>query len=83
MKASTHIFVKGPSGTVYINRILNPGDSYMVPNVPGVMLWTENGGAVEIDLDGSAMGTAGQSGQAATSVSLDPQAVADHGNKRP
>jgi len=83
MKASTHIFVKGPGGTVYINRILNPGDSYMVPNVPGVTLWTENGGAVEIDLDGSAMGAAGQNGQAATSVSLDPQAVADHGNKRP
>lgn len=82
MRASTHIFVKGPSGTVYINRILNPGDSYMVPNIPGVMLWTENGGAVEIDLDGSAMGTAGQSGQSALSVSLDPQAIADH-NKRP
>ncbi len=83
MRASTHIFVKGPTGTVYINRTLNPGDSYMVPNIPGVMLWTENGGAVEIDLDGSAMGTAGQSGQSALSVSLDPQAIADHRNKSP
>jgi cytoskeleton protein RodZ len=83
MKSSTHILVKGPGGTVYINRILNPGDSYMVPNIPGMTLYTENAGAVQIDLDGSAMGTAGQSGQAALGVSLDPQAIADHGNKRP
>ena len=83
MKASTHIEVKGPTGTMYLNRILNPGDSYMVPNTPGVTLSTENAGAVEIDLDGSAMGTAGQSGQPVLGVSLDPQAIADHGNKRP
>ncbi len=83
MKGSTHILVKGPAGTIYINRILNPGDSYMVPNITGVTLSTKNAGAVEIDLDGSAMGVAGQSGQTALGVSLDPQAIADHGNKRP
>lgn len=83
MRASTHIEVTGPTGAVYVNRILNPGDIYMVPNLPGITLSTENAGAVEIDLDGSAMGTAGQSGQAALGVSLDPQAIADHGNKRP
>jgi cytoskeleton protein RodZ len=46
----------------------------------GLTLTTGNAGAVEIDLDGTSMGTAGKSGQVGDSFSLDPQSIADHYN---
>jgi cytoskeleton protein RodZ len=52
----------------------------MVPDMVGLSLTTADAGAVEIDLDGVAMGTAGRAGQIGESVSLDPQAIADRYN---
>jgi cytoskeleton protein RodZ len=84
MRQTTRVLVQGPNGMVFINRTLNAGDSYMVPNQTGLTLTTADAGAVEIDLDGVAMGTAGSRGQIGETVSLDPQAVADHfSNKKP
>ena len=33
--SATRILVQGPDGIVYINRTLNPGDTYQVPNTVG------------------------------------------------
>jgi cytoskeleton protein RodZ len=82
MKQTTRVLVQGSDGTVFINRTLNAGDSYMVPNLTGLTLTTADAGAVEIDLDGSAMGTAGTSGQIGETLSLDPQDVADRFNSK-
>lgn len=76
-KADTHITVRGQDGTVFINRNLKAGDSYQVPNQTGLTLSASNGGAIEMDLDGQAMGTAGGDQQNADGVSLDPQTLAD------
>ena len=76
-KADTHILVRNETGTVYINRNLKAGDSYQLPNAVGLTLSTSNAGAVEVDLDGQAMGTAGGDQQSADGVSLDPQTIAD------
>jgi cytoskeleton protein RodZ len=76
-KADTHIMVRSQNGTVYINRNLKTGDSYQVPNQTGLTLSTSNGGAIEMDLDGQVMGTAGGDQQSADDVSLDPQTIAD------
>jgi cytoskeleton protein RodZ len=73
----TKVLVLGPARKVYINRTLKPGDSYQVPNLVGLSLTTPNGGAVEIDLDGAAMGYAGRAQQMTEAFSLDPQAIAD------
>ncbi len=83
MRQATHVLVRDANGTVFVNRTLNAGDSYMVPNLTGLTLTTEDAGAVEIDLDGVAMGAAGQSGQIGEALSLDPQAIADRNSKRP
>jgi cytoskeleton protein RodZ len=83
MRQSTRVLVQGSDGTVFINRTLNAGDSYMVPNQTGLTLTTADAGAVEIDLDGAAMGTAGTSGQIGETLSLDPQSIADRFNKKP
>jgi cytoskeleton protein RodZ len=76
-KADTHILVRGKNGTVFINRSLKAGDSYLVPNLVGLTLSTSNAGAIEMDLDGQSMGTAGGDQQSADDVPLDPQTVAD------
>jgi cytoskeleton protein RodZ len=76
-KADTHIMVRGQNGTVYINRSLKAGDSYQVPNQTGLTLSASNAGAIEMDLDGQLMGTAGGEQQSADDVSLDPQTIAD------
>lgn len=81
IRQTTHILVQGPDDKVYINRTLNPGDTYNVPLVDGVTLTAQNGNAVELDLDGQSMGMASKTPDAVEAVALDPQGVADHANE--
>ncbi|HEX7725771.1 MAG TPA: helix-turn-helix domain-containing protein [Rhizomicrobium sp.] len=80
IKQATRVLVEGPDGRVFINRTLQPGDTYNVPLVEGVTLTAQNGDAVELDLDGQAMGLASKSSDAIEALPLDPQGVADHAN---
>jgi cytoskeleton protein RodZ len=82
MKQPTSVLVQGADGTTFINRTLNARDTYMVPDMVGLTLTTANAGAVEIDLDGVAMGAAGKNGQIGETLSLDPQTIADRYNGR-
>jgi cytoskeleton protein RodZ len=77
----THVLVMGPDRTVFINRVLQPGDSYRVPDVVGATLTTPDGGAVQVELDGQSMGLAGKQSQMTEALSLDPQAIVDRSNK--
>jgi cytoskeleton protein RodZ len=77
---ATRILVQGPDGVAYINRTLNPGDVYDVPNAVGITLTTTNASAVEVDLDGQSMGYAGQGTGVAEGISLDPQSIVDRSN---
>lgn len=78
---ATRILVQGAGNIVYINRALNPGDTFRVPNKVGVTLTTTNAGAVEVELDGQSMGYAGKGTQLAEALSLDPQSIVDRSNK--
>lgn len=80
IKQATRILVEGPDGKIFINRALNPGDTYNVPLIDGITLTAQNGNAVELDLDGQAMGTASKTNDAVEALPLDPQGVADHAN---
>ena len=80
-RQTTRILVQGEGGIVYINRALNPGDTFRVPNRTGVTLTTTNAGAVEVELDGQSMGYAGKGAQLAEALSLDPQSIVDRSNK--
>ena len=81
-RGDTHILVRGRDGMVYINRNMKPGDSYQLPNIVGLFLTTTNAGAVEMSLDGVAMGRAGAELQTVGDIPLDPQAIADRGRRR-
>jgi cytoskeleton protein RodZ len=74
------ITVKDAEGQILLNRDLKAGDSYQVPNMPGVTLATTDAAAVEVDLDGMALGRAGAPQQVLGRVSLDPQSLADRFN---
>lgn len=78
----TRLLVRGPSGKIYLDRILHPGDLYRVPDLVGLSLTTPDGGAVSLELDGQHMGAAGPSGQASRALSLDPQAIVDRSGRR-
>ncbi len=73
----TRVLVQGPSNTLLLNRLLQAGDSYLVPNISGVTLSTPDGGALELILDGGSLGYAGKDGVVAEGLSLNPQDVAD------
>lgn len=79
-KALTRVLVQGPDGTVFINRVLHPGDSYRVPDKVGLTLTTPNGAAVALELDGQEVGVAGKDGQVTEALPLDPQAITDRYN---
>jgi len=79
-RGDVRISIKNADGQTILNRDLKSGDSYQVPNTPGIIMATNNAGAVEMDLDGIALGRAGQPEQVLGRVSLDPQSLADRFN---
>lgn len=82
LRNDAHLVVRGGDGQLLLNRDLKAGDSYQVPNSGGASLATDNAGAVEIRLDGKTLGRAGAPQEGVPSLSLDPQALADHINNR-
>jgi len=74
---AVYVTVKGDDDTVYMSRMLQPGDTYRVPNRPGLILGAGDGSAVELVVDGASVGAVGSTAREAKGVSLDPQAVAD------
>jgi cytoskeleton protein RodZ len=69
------VTVLGANDRLFLDRGLQPGDSYMVPNVLGLTLTTTDGGAIELVLDGNSLGYAAREG-AASGISLNPRDVA-------
>jgi len=80
VRTDTRVTVRAEDGSIYLNRDLKAGDSYLVPNLPGLSLATNNAGAVEVDLDGQALGSVGQNQEILGRVSLDPQSLVDRFN---
>jgi cytoskeleton protein RodZ len=79
----TRVLIQGADGTVFLNKMLQPGDSFNVPNKVGLTLTTPTGSAVAVELDGQLMGYAGEGTQMTEALSLDPQALVDHFNHNP
>jgi cytoskeleton protein RodZ len=77
---ATRILVEGNDGTIYINRLLQQGDTYRVPDDVGLTLSTPDANALQVELDGQMMGVVGAPRHIAEGVSLDPQAIVDRYN---
>jgi cytoskeleton protein RodZ len=75
MHRATRVAVQGTQNRVFIDRILNAGDTYRVPNMTGLKLSAPDAGAVEVILDDTTIGFAGKDGVVAKSLPLDPQSI--------
>jgi cytoskeleton protein RodZ len=76
----TKVTVRGGDGTLYLNKELKAGDSYQVPNLPGLSLATSNAGGVDVVVDGLDKGRVGQNQQILGHVSLEPQSLVERFN---
>ncbi len=63
--------VMGPGNRTFLGRILRPGDTYRVPNFPGIVLTAPDAGALEVLVDGASMGYAGKDGAVAERLPLE------------
>ena len=72
--------VQGANSRMFINRTLQPGDTYLVPNIAGLRLSAPDSGAVELILDGNSLGFAGANGVIANGLPLNPQELAARRN---
>jgi cytoskeleton protein RodZ len=65
--------VRDASGSILFSRILRAGESYNVPNRPGLVLSTGNAGALDIRVDGKAAPAIGRPGMVERAIALDPE----------
>jgi cytoskeleton protein RodZ len=77
----SRVTVAGTNNRVFINRTLQPGDRYIVPNVTGLRLSAPDSGAVELIVDGTSVGFAGANGVVANGMPLNPQDLAVRRNR--
>jgi cytoskeleton protein RodZ len=82
-KQATRVLVQTADGRAFINKALEPGDIYQVPNMRGLALTAEHGNAVEILLDGKSAGDAGKGSEAAEALPLDREILAGRVTGKP
>ena len=64
--------VQGPDNELLLTRILHPGDTYRVPDRPGLVMVTGNAGGLEIQVDDAAAPALGPLGVVMRNIALDP-----------
>lgn len=67
--------VRGKNNELLLTRMLHAGDSYHAPNRDDLKLTTGNAGAIEVSLDGQALGRLGDIGQVMRDVALSPDQI--------
>ena len=63
----------GVARRLLVTRLLRAGDTYVVPDQPGLTLLTGNAGALEILVDGEAVKPIGEEGAVRRNVALDAE----------
>lgn len=69
---SVWVEVRDGGGKILISRILKKGDSFSVPDQPGMVLDTGNAGLLALMVDGKSVPPIGASGDIRRGVALDP-----------
>ncbi len=73
--AASWVEVRAADHSILFERVLKPGDSYRVPNEPGMTLETGNAGGLSIAVDGKPAPPLGGIGGVLRHVALDPRAL--------
>lgn len=75
--APTRIAIHSVQGEVLFEGTLKPGDSYSVPDRPGLLLMTSNAGGLSIAVDGRRAPSIGPAGARRQNVFLNPSLLAE------
>jgi len=67
--------VREMDGSLLVSRLLRRGDSYRVPNRPGLTLMVGNAGSLEVSIDGHKGPALGAIGQVRRDIRLDPDTL--------
>lgn len=71
--ADSWLQVRDALNAQVFQRVMRSGDTYLVPNKPGLTMWVGNAGGLEITVDGHAVPALGGVGIVHRNVLLDPQ----------
>jgi cytoskeleton protein RodZ len=71
--ADSWIQVRAADESLLLTRTLRPGDTYRVPNQPGLRLMTGNAGGLEIIVDGKPIPALGPVGAVKRNILLEPE----------
>jgi cytoskeleton protein RodZ len=77
IRAATNSWVeiRDAGSSPLLMRVLKAGESYTVPDRPGLIMRTGNAGGLEITVDGNPVPPIGRPGAVRRNVALDPQAL--------
>ena len=64
--------IQGPDNELLLTRILHTGDSYRVPDRPGLVMVTGNAGGLEVKVDDAVAPALGPLGVVMRNIALDP-----------
>ncbi len=67
--------VRNQSGQTWLSRELHPGETWAVPNAPGLLFSTGNAGLTEIIVDGTTSAPLGRPGEVIRDVPLDAETI--------
>lgn len=73
---SCWVEVRDSAGHVVMSRLMHKGESYSVPDRPGMMLTAGNAGALAVSVDGKSAGPLGHFGVVRHDIPLDPARLA-------
>ena len=76
-KLDSWVQIRNAEDEAILTQVLREGESYAVPNEPGLVLLTGNAGGLVIELDGKELPPLGAVGAVKRNVSLDPVALAN------
>ena len=74
-KSDAYVQVREKQGPVLLNRVMRAGETWPVPNGPGLLMTTGNDGGTEIVLDGQTASSLGGAGVVRRDISLEPEAI--------
>lgn len=73
--ADSWVQIRGPGGWLLLTRVLKAGESYALPDQPGLLLRTGNAGGLEITVNGAPAPAIGRAGMVRRDVALDATAL--------
>jgi cytoskeleton protein RodZ len=74
-RSSTWVHVSSTNNDYLWVRTLQPGDAFLVPDRPDLVLWTGNAGGIEVIVDGAPLPPLGPEARVVRDVSLQPDAL--------